>query len=51
MSESALKKLRREAKVKKYGKKTEVTRRKQVEKERVEQVRLIGTIYIEFLAS
>jgi len=28
MSESALEKLRREAKVRKYGKKTEVTKRK-----------------------
>jgi hypothetical protein len=44
MSESALEKLRREAKEKKIEKKVEVARIKQVERERVEQVCLIGAI-------
>lgn len=51
MSESTLEKLKWEAREKKLEKKVEVFRRKQVERERVEQVKLIGTIYLEPLAS
>jgi hypothetical protein len=43
--------VRREAKERKSRKRVEVARSEQVEKERAEQVCLIGTIYIEPLAS
>jgi hypothetical protein len=38
MSESALEKLKREARERKFEKKVEATRRKQMEREKVEQV-------------
>ncbi len=44
-------KLKRKARERELEKKVEATRREQVERERVEQVRLIGTNYIEPLAS
>ncbi len=51
MSESALEKLKWEAKEKELEKKTEVFRQEQVERESVEHVKLIGAIYVEPLAS
>jgi hypothetical protein len=47
MSENALEKLKREAKKKKYKKKVEAIKRKQVEREKVEQVCLTLAIYVE----
>jgi hypothetical protein len=43
--------LRREARKREYERKVEIARKEQVEKETAEQVRLIGAIYIEPLAS
>jgi hypothetical protein len=51
MSESALKKLIWEAREKEVERKVEAFRRQQTEKERVEQVRLTGVIYVELFAS
>jgi len=50
MSESALEKLKQEAREKKIEKKVEAFRREQIEREKVEHVRLTGAIYIELLA-
>jgi hypothetical protein len=46
MTESALKRLRREAREKEVERKLEAFRRKQIEKERAEQVQLIVMIYV-----
>ncbi len=50
MSEKTLEKLRKEAREREYERKVEIARKEQVEKERAEQVCLIGAIYIEPLA-
>jgi hypothetical protein len=51
MSESTLEKLKQEARERELERKVEAFRREQVEREKVEQVKLIGVIYVELLAS
>ncbi len=51
MSESTLKNLRQEARKRELERKVEAFKREQIERERVEQVQLIGTIYVEPLTS
>jgi hypothetical protein len=51
MNESGLKKLKWEAREKELEKKAKAFRREQVERERVQHVKLIGAIYVEPLAS
>jgi hypothetical protein len=50
MSESALEELKQEARERELEIKAKVFRWKQVEREKVEHVRLIGAIYVEPLA-
>jgi hypothetical protein len=50
MSESALNKLKREARERDFKRKAEVIRREHVEREKVEHVQLTRTIYVEPLA-
>jgi len=50
MSESILEKLKQKAREKELKKKVKAFKRKQIERERMEQVRLIGAIYVEPLA-
>jgi len=51
MSESTLKNLRQEARKSELERKVEAFKREQIERERVEQVQLIRTIYVEPLTS
>jgi hypothetical protein len=51
MSESALEKLRQKIRERKLERKAKAFRREQIEREKVEQVRLTKTIYVELLAS
>jgi hypothetical protein len=51
MNECAFKKLKREARERELERKVEAFKRKKVERERAEQVKLIGTIYVESLVS
>jgi hypothetical protein len=51
INESTLDKLKREVRDKDLDRKAEVIRRKHVERERVEHVRLTGTTYVKPLAS
>ncbi len=51
MNESALERLRWKAREKEVEKKAKVYGREQIEKEKVEHIRLIGAIYVEPFAS
>jgi len=51
MSESTSEKLKQEARKRELERKVEAFRREEVERERMEQVKLIGVIYVEPLAS